>query len=122
VVDDEKAVRTALQHVFQSAEIDVTTFGSGDEFLNSIETHRPDCIVLDLHMPGLTGLDVQRRLRGIRPLVPVVVITGKDEPGVQESVFAAGAAAYLVKPLDDQALLEAIEAAVNSTHVNRGAQ
>jgi FixJ family two-component response regulator len=108
VVDDEKAVRTALQHVLQSFEIDVTTFGGGDEFLASIETHRPDCVVLDLHMPGLTGLDVQHRLNGIRPSLPVVVITGKDEPGVQESVLAAGAAAYLVKPLDDQALLDAI--------------
>ena len=111
VVDDEESVRKALRRLFRSAGMDVETFASGREFLDSLPLHRPDCLVLDLHMPGLTGRDVQQHLAQVQPRVPIVVITGKDEPGVRESVLAAGAVDYFLKPIDDRTLLAAVTSA-----------
>jgi FixJ family two-component response regulator len=112
VVDDEEPVRKALRRLFLAAGIDVETFASGDELLESVKMHRPDCAVIDLHLPGSTGLEVQQRLvrAGIR--LPTVIITGHDQAGTAERVLAAGASAYLRKPLDAERLLDAIESAV----------
>lgn len=112
IVDDEEPVRKALRRLFLAEGIDVETFASGDELLESVKIHRPDCAVIDLHLPGSTGLEVQQRLvqAGIR--LPTVIITGHDQAGVAERVLAAGAAAYLRKPLDDERLLAAVESAV----------
>ena len=111
IVDDEEPVRKALRRLFRSASMDVETFASGRDFLDSLAKHRPDCVVLDLHMPGLTGRDVQQQLAQTQPALPVIIITGKDEPGVRESVLAAGAADYLLKPLNDHTLLAAVTSA-----------
>ena len=111
IVDDEESVRKALRRLFRSADMDVETFASGRDFLDSLAKHRPDCVVLDLHMPGLTGRDVQQQLAQTQPALPVIIITGKDEPGVRESVLAAGAADYLLKPLNDHTLLAAVTSA-----------
>ena len=91
--------------------MDVETFASGRDFLDSLAKHRPDCVVLDLHMPGLTGRDVQQQLVQTQPALPVIIITGKDEPGVRESLLATGASAYLLKPLNDLILLAAVTSA-----------
>ena len=77
--------------------------------------HQPDCVVLDLHMPQVNGFAVQARLAETGSRVPVVVITGHDSSESRERALAGGAAAYLRKPVDDQALLEAIQQAVNPT-------
>jgi FixJ family two-component response regulator len=111
VVDDEVGVRKALSRLFRSANMDVEAFATGLEFLDSLSTHQPDCLVLDLHMPGLTGRDVLRRLARKSPRLPTVVITGKDEANTREAVLADGADAYLLKPLDDTVLLDAVTAA-----------
>jgi FixJ family two-component response regulator len=113
VVDDEEAVRTALRRLLRSASLDVETFSSGAEFLESVKEHQPDCVVLDLHMPQVSGFAVQARLAesGIR--LPTVVITGHDAEATRERALAGGAAAYLRKPVDGQALLDAIAAAVS---------
>lgn len=112
IVDDEEPVRKALRRLFLAAGIDVETFASGDELLESVKLHRPDCAVIDLHLPGSTGLEVQQRLvhEGIR--LPTIIITGHDQAGVAERVLAAGASAYLRKPLDEERLLDAVEWAV----------
>ena len=113
VVDDEEAVRTALCRLLRSASLDVATFSSGAEFLESVKERPPDCVVLDLHMPQVSGFAVQTRLAesGIR--LPTVVITGYDSEVTRERALAGGAAAYLRKPVDGQALLDAIAAAVS---------
>ena len=113
VVDDEEAVRTALRRLLRSASLDVETFSSGAEFLESVKEHQPDCVVLDLHMPQVSGFAVQARLAesGIR--LPTVVITGYDAEATRERALAGGAAAYLRKPVDGKALLDAIAAAVS---------
>jgi FixJ family two-component response regulator len=112
IVDDEEPVRKALRRLFLSAGIDVETFASGSEFLTSIATRRPDCVVLDQHLPGLTGLDVQVRLVEAGVRVPTVIITGHDQDGAAERALAAGASSYLNKPLDDKVLLAAVAEAV----------
>jgi FixJ family two-component response regulator len=108
VVDDEASVRKALRRLFASAEIDCSVFTSGQAFLDSVRQRVPDCVVIDLHMPGLTGLEVQRELRsgGIR--VPTIIITAHDEADSRARCLAAGAIACLRKPFDDKALLDLV--------------
>lgn len=111
IVDDEEPVRRALRRLFIAAGIDVETFASGYEFLDFVKTQRPDCAILDLRLPGLTGLDIQERLLAAGIRVPTVIVTGNDQPHLAERVLAAGASAYLRKPLDDRVLLQAVTAA-----------
>ena len=111
-MDDEESVRKALQRLIRAAGLDVETFPSGSEFLQSIETHEPDCLVLDLHMPRVNGFEVQALLTQSKHRVPVVVITGHDTPEARARVMEAGAAAYLRKPVDDQTLLDTIASAI----------
>ena len=111
VVDDDESVRKALKRLLRAANLDADTFASGRDFLDSLAAQVPDCVVLDLHMPGMNGLDIQQQLaRGGLPL-PIVIITGHDEPLARAQCLSAGAAAYLRKPLDDVALLDAIHRA-----------
>lgn len=112
VIDDEDAVRKALRRLLCSAGMAVETYSGGAEFLSSLPAHRPDCAVLDLHMPGMTGFDVLARLAEMHAGVPVVAITGNDSPHAEASALGAGAAAYLRKPVRDRLLLETISAAI----------
>ena len=117
MVDDEEAVRKALQRLLRSANMDVETYPSGVEFLDAMasrahEPNAPQCVLLDLHMPGLSGFEVQARLAKSGSRLPVVVITGHDSPETRTRVLAGGAAAYLLKPIDDVALLDAIGTAI----------
>ena len=112
IVDDEESVRRAMGRLIRSAGIDVETFPSGAEFLQSLESHSPDCVVLDLHMPGLSGFEVQARLKESQSRVPIVVITGHDTDESRERVTRAGVAAYLSKPVDEKILLDTISTAV----------
>jgi FixJ family two-component response regulator len=114
VVDDDLSVRRALERLLRAAGFDAVTFASAHELFYFLETQRPDCLVLDLHMPGMNGLEVQRRLREADVRLPVVVITGHDEPETKARCLTAGAAEYLCKPLNDQALISAIESALAS--------
>ena len=112
IVDDEAPVRKALGRLLRAAGFGVATFASGNEFLDSLRSSRPDCVILDLHLPGLSGLEVQQELSHQNISTPCIIITGKDEPGISQRVLASGAAAYLRKPLDESELLAAINQAV----------
>jgi FixJ family two-component response regulator len=112
VVDDEASVRTALRRLLRLADFEVVAFASGEDFLASLATRRPDCAILDVHMPGLSGLDVQARLCAAHSDVPVVFITASDDPALDQKVLAAGGAALLRKPFSNDALLAAIGAAL----------
>jgi FixJ family two-component response regulator len=105
-------VRRALQRLLRSAGMDVETFKSGVEFLNALLRARPDCVVLDLHMSGISGFDVQDWLVQCSLRLPMVVITGHDTPESRMRAIAGGADFYLLKPIDDQLLLDAIAAAI----------
>jgi two-component system, LuxR family, response regulator FixJ len=112
VVDDEHSICIALQRLIRSAGLGVTTYGSGEDFLREVDKDQPDCVVLDLHMPRVTGFDVQCRLAKMGKRIPVVVITGHDTPEARARALGNGAAAYLLKPVDDRMLLDAISAAI----------
>jgi FixJ family two-component response regulator len=113
VVDDEESVRIALRRLLRSAGLDVETFPSGVEFLESLPTRRPDCVVLDLHMPLMNGFEVQARLAESSAPVPVVIITGHDSTETRDRALAGRPLAYLRKPVNDQTLLDAIELALS---------
>jgi FixJ family two-component response regulator len=112
VVDDEPAVLVALERLLRSAGFEVTTFLSGAAFLASMATRRPDCLILDLHMPGMNGFDVLAQLSA-DPLsrMGVIAITAHDTVSSQQRVVKGGAT-YLRKPIDGPTLVEAIRAAV----------
>jgi FixJ family two-component response regulator len=110
IVDDEEPIRKALARLLRSGGLDVESFPSGSEFLESLPAHRPDCVVLDLHMPVVNGFEVQARL--VEFGVPVVIITGHDSDETRARALAGRPAAYLRKPVNDQVLLDAIELAL----------
>ena len=116
VVDDDAAIRKALRRLLSSADMNVVTFESGQAFLDSLANQSPDCLILDLHMPGITGLELLRGLSRIDVVVPTIVITAYDERAME--CLAAGAQVYLRKPVDDHVLLSAIESATR-THIVR---
>ena len=114
VVDDEESVRRAFERLIRSAGMDAELFASGEELLRALPSEKPDCVVLDLHMPGMNGLEVHARLSELHPFLPVVVITGQDTLEAEMRVMGAGAAAYLLKPVEQQTLLEAIARAAGT--------
>jgi FixJ family two-component response regulator len=107
VLDDEVKMCTALGRLLRGHGYEVALFGSGEVFLAA---ERPfDCVLLDLNMPGISGFDVMKALVRNETHPPVIVITGRDEPGNKEHLLGLGASAYLTKPVDETSLLEAIE-------------
>ncbi len=99
IIDDEEPIRKALMRLMRSVGLSVETFASGPEFLKSIETRLPDCVVLDLHMPHMNGFNVQAHLAQKYAALPVIIITGHDLPQARERAMAGGASAFLRKPV-----------------------
>lgn len=112
VVDDEDSVRKALERVLRASGMQVVTFPGGSEFLHALQTFSPQCIVLDLHMPKLSGFEVLEVLMQLANRPPVLVVTGHDSPEARARALAWGASAYLTKPIDDDLLLGEIASAV----------
>lgn len=112
IVDDDLSVRRALRRLVQSASYAVDTFASAREFLDASPFARPACLVLDLCLGGMSGLELQEQLAVDGAGIPVILITAHDDAATSERVRRSGAAAYLRKPFDGQVLLDAIESAV----------
>jgi FixJ family two-component response regulator len=113
VVDDDASIRRALARLLATLDFEAATFATGAEFLGSLPEETPDCLMLDLHMPGMTGLEVQEALARAGIELPIIIITGHDEPKAIRQSLEAGAVACLSKPLDDELLLETINTAVH---------
>jgi FixJ family two-component response regulator len=116
VIDDDESVRTALVRLFRSVDFETFAFGSARAFLSEFRDLTLDCVVLDLQMPEMTGLDVQRYLKMVYPslALPVVMITAHDEPGSCESCLAAGVSAYLRKPVESTVLVEEVRRVIRT--------
>ena len=112
LVDDEAPVRSALGRLLRLADFEVSAFPSGEAFLASLVARYPDCLILDVHMPGLSGLDVQAHLRAARIRIPVVFITAADDLALEQVAQGAGGAWLLRKPFSDAELLHAIGSAL----------
>ncbi len=112
VVDDEEPVRRALERLLRSSGIETRAFASGGAMLEDLARREPDCVILDLHMPGMSGFEVQDRLAEREIRIPVIVMTGHDTPESCGRATSGGAAAYLRKPVDGEELLAAVRTAV----------
>jgi FixJ family two-component response regulator len=111
VVDDDDSVRKALSRLLRSAGMDPETFDSAEGFLQSLHERQPDCLLVDVCMPGMDGAELLQHLNDVGVDVPSIVITAHDDEHAREAFRTSGAAAFLLKPLDDQVLLQAIRAA-----------
>ena len=111
IVDDEEPVRKALKRLLVASGFEVESYASGKEFL-ATKHQRADCVVLDLHMPGMSGLEVLEELRATRRELPALIITAYDTAEARAQCLAAGASAYLRKPLEERVLLNSISASM----------
>ena len=112
IVDDDASVQRGLQRLVRSAGWKVETFASAQEFLARSRTELPNCVLLDLQLPGLSGLDLQKRMAEVGLEIPIVFLTGHGNIPVSVQAMKAGAVQFLTKPVDEQELLQAIEEAV----------
>jgi len=112
VVDDDAAVRDAIKDLLESVGIGVETFSSGREFLARKPTEAPSCLVLDVRLPGTSGLDFQRELVAANTEIPIIFITGHGDIPMTVQAMKAGAIDFLTKPFRDQDLLDAIHKAI----------
>ena len=110
VLDDEPQVGKSLARLLKAHGFDVVTFTHGAEFLAATQSWLPNCLLLDLNMPGLDGFEVLERISTRH--VPVIVITGRDQPGNVQRVRALGALNYFLKPVNEHELMDAIREAV----------
>jgi FixJ family two-component response regulator len=119
VVDDDSSVREAIKSLIRSVGLRVETFGTAQEFLKSARPDAPGCVVLDVRLPGLSGLDLQRELAANGINLPVIFITGHGDIPMSVRAMKAGALEFLTKPFRDQDLLDAIQQALER---DRGAR
>jgi len=108
VIDDDAAVRKALASLIRSVGLQVELFGSAQEFLQAKRPQVPSCLILDIRLPGIGGLDFQRRLADAEVLIPIIFITGHGDIPMSVRAMKAGAVEFLTKPWRDQDLLDAI--------------
>lgn len=108
VVDDDACVLKGVERLLRSAGFTILTFGNPKDFLEHAHKHPVSVAVLDVWMPEMSGLDVQRQLREFSPSTYVIVITAKGDPEVRDLAIKGGASAYFTKPFDDEELLGAI--------------
>ena len=113
VVDDDASIRDSLRDLIGSAGLNVQTFASAQEFLASPRPDVPSCLVLDVQLPGLSGLDLQQELAKAGAQIPIIFITGHGDIPMSVRAMKAGAIEFLTKPFRDEDLLNAIEQAIN---------
>ncbi len=119
VVDDDEAIREALKSLISSVGLDVATFASAREFLQSRVFDIPGCLVLDVRMPGLSGLDLQNELANANIHTPIIFITGHGDIPMSVRAMKAGAVEFLTKPFREQDLLDAIQQAIERDRAAR---
>jgi len=119
VVDDDESVREALRSLFRSVSLRVETFGSAAEFLRSELPDVASCLVLDVRLPGVSGLDFQAELAKANILIPVIFMTGHGDIPMSVQAMKAGAVDFLTKPFRDQDMLDAVAAAIERDRSRR---
>ncbi|MGA8556481.1 MAG: response regulator transcription factor [Candidatus Acidiferrales bacterium] len=122
VVDDDSAVRKAMDSLIRSVGLKVRTFVSADEFLRSKLPNAPGCVILDVRMPGMSGLDLQNELLRLDNPMPIIFITGHGDIRMAVRVMKAGAVEFLTKPFRDQELLDCIQQAIERDRTRRREQ
>lgn len=120
VVDDDLSVRRALESLLASVGHEVRLFSSAPEFMRAQRLDAPACLVLDVRLPGMSGLAFQQELNNAGIAIPIIFITGHGDVPMSVRAMKAGAAEFLTKPFDDQVLLDAVHAAIERDRARRG--
>jgi FixJ family two-component response regulator len=114
IVDDDDSLRNSLNNLIRSVGFGVQGFSSAEAFLNSIQQYDTACLILDVRMPGMSGLDLQRRLVATNCRIPIIFITSHGDDNARTRALEAGAIDFLYKPFREEALLNAIHTALKS--------
>jgi FixJ family two-component response regulator len=113
IVDDDDSLRNSLNNLLRSLGYRTKSFSSAEDFVNSNHLHDTDCLILDVRMPGMSGLDLQHHLVEANSRVPIVFITSHGDDEARTRALEAGAVAFLYKPCREETMLEAIESALH---------
>jgi FixJ family two-component response regulator len=114
IVDDDELIRGALHGLMKEAGFPALAFGSAEEFLNSGQQEHTACLIADIRMPGMSGLELQSRLNENHYRIPIIFITAQGDEKMRMQALRAGAVEFLTKPLDDKLLLDSVRAALGS--------
>ncbi len=114
IVDDDDLMRSALQGLLKAVGLPSRAFASAEEFLNSGQQHQTACLIADIRMSGISGLELQARLNAEHCRIPTIFITAHGDAQMRMQALRAGAVEFLTKPFDDEALLESVQAALVS--------
>jgi FixJ family two-component response regulator len=114
IVDDDRSVQTALQDLIESEGLSTLCFGSAEQFLDSGAQHKAACLIADIRMPGMSGLELQTKLKAERCRVPIIFVTAHGDAKMRTQAMRDGAVKFLAKPFDDRVLLEAVHAALEN--------
>ena len=112
IVDDDWSVQTALQDLIESEGLSTLCFGSAEQFLDSGAQHKAACLIADIRMPGMSGLELQTKLKAERCRIPIIFITAHGDLKMRTQAMRDGALKFLAKPFDNTVLLEAVHAAL----------
>jgi len=112
IVDDDKSVQSALQDLVESEGLSALCFGSAEQFLDSGAQRNAACLIADIRMPGMSGLELQAKLKADRYRIPIIFITAHGDAKMQTQALREGALKFLAKPFDNTVLLEALHAAI----------
>jgi len=112
IVDYDRSVQTALQDLIESEGLSTLCFGSAEQFLNSGAQHKAACLIADIRMPGMSGLELQTKLKAERCAIPIIFITAHGDLKMRTQAMRDGAMKFLAKPFDNTVLLEAVHAAL----------
>lgn len=115
VIDDDKSVRDALNWLITSVDLPVQTFASAHEFLESYQPDQQGCLVVDVRMPAMSGIELQKKLAGLSDRRPIIIITGHGHVHTAVSAMKAGAFDFIEKPFDEQLLLDVVQKAVEKS-------
>jgi FixJ family two-component response regulator len=115
ILDDDVQVRKALMRLFEMLKYNVRSYASAGDFLRTLNGDEPECLIADLQMPVMTGLELLSHLRQIGRHIPTIIMTGFDEPNMRENCLDAGAAAYFLKPVRKQTLVAAVDDAIRDS-------
>jgi FixJ family two-component response regulator len=114
ILDDDELIRTALRGLLKAVGLPAQAFASAEEFLNSGQQHQIACLITDIRMPGMSGLELQTKLNTEGCRIPIIFITGHGDERLRMQALRAGAVEFLAKPFDDEVLLESVRAALEN--------
>ena len=115
IVDDDKSVQTALQDLIESEGLSTLCFDSAEHFLDSGAQRKAACLIADVRMPGMSGIELQAKLKADRSCIPIIFITAHGDAKMRVQAMRNGAVEFLTKPFDNAVLLETVHAAVRTT-------